>query len=252
MLSTHRIEITTTSTDAHHTLNQPILLKKASNKMYQIAFLELTTSYSWTNISADDGNNVLKYDNGVDATETITFNDGIWTVDSINEFIFAFCLSAGDTYTDIDGEVRSPIVFSVNSSKGVLDLFVHTDFTVDFTTGTLYSLLGFSSTTYTAGSYTGSTLDITNGQSRCLIQLSIISNTIYDASSSNIIYSFAPDQRPYELITEKPQVPVYLPLDVSYISNFRLSLMGTDGRPIRNNGEQFNIVFHIIEVDIPE
>lgn len=251
MLSTNRIEVSTTSTDSYQTLSQPILLKKRPGKTYQIAFLELTTPYSWQNITTEDNNTILKYDNGVDPQETITFNDGIWTIDAINEFIFDFCQVAGDTYLVL-GEELSPIRFEVDATRGILSMFIYTAFTVDFGTGDLYDLLGYVATTYTAGTHLGSTMDITNHQARCLVELSLVSNSFFNSGSSNVIYSFAPDERPYATMVEKPLVPLYLPLDVSYISSFRLSLVGTDKRPIRNAGEQINVVFHLIEVDNPD
>lgn len=220
------------------TLDETIKLSPKKDKRYQIGLTSISTVYSWQNITSTDNNNKLKYNNGV-LDRIMTFPDGIYSWWQLVGFI--------DTYMYDIGDTQAIRLYPLNE-RGVLELVVDAGYSVDFTYGKLNELLGFTSAIYPAGSYFGNVSDITNGQSRAYVGLNIVSSTYNDEQLTNTIFSFSPDIDSYGTLQEEPPEPIYVPLQTTQLDKIQITITGTDGRLIRNAGEDYHIQLHLIEI----
>jgi hypothetical protein len=73
-----------------------------SNGKYEIALLKCNLWYSFYNVSAALGNNVIKYTNTSSVTKTVTFVDGNYTITQINDYLQGIMFNNGD-YNVVSG-----------------------------------------------------------------------------------------------------------------------------------------------------
>ena len=66
----------------------PVLVLDHRNMIHELAVDRLSMTYSWHNIATTYNNNVVRYspDNG-SSWETITFEDGMYSYEDINDYM---------------------------------------------------------------------------------------------------------------------------------------------------------------------
>jgi len=211
--------------------NSPIEL----NGKYEIALTGTTLWYSWHNISEKFNNNKLKYFNG-EKWESLTFQDGIYDSDELNNYLQEKFLC-----TD-----QCPILFDVNNATNRFILVLNNQqYKVDFSEGKLYELLGFEQKIYEGKiNYAPKPGNITRDVDRILIHCSIVEKSYKNNKHSDVIYSFAPSVSPGEMINIEPFQPKYLPINrVDYIYSLRIKVTDQLDRIIDFNGE--NLTFEM-------
>ena len=123
--------------------NEPI--KLSYDMKHELAVRSLTMTYSWYNIRQSYGNNQIKYsrDNGTN-WETITFVDGMYSYDDIDEYIKKYMKDKkhfvkGDGDSE-DTEYGINLYFILSTYRVLVEL--KGDYQLDFTNLDFRKLLG--------------------------------------------------------------------------------------------------------------
>lgn len=232
-------------------MNPPIYLNP--NKNYLISLYNGSLWYSWTNISVSQGNNTLKYgvpigvfpDGGT--TKTITFPDGAYTIDAINEEIKDQMLKNGHTYIEND-EVKSQLVFQPNYATLKIQCYLYHGYTLDLSEGLLYKLLGFEATQYSQALTTAPyEADISNGINSILIHCNLVKNSFINGGETDVIFSTIPQVPPGSMITLIPQKPIELLLNTNAIHSIKMRVTDGANRELDLGGEDVNYCLVIRE-----
>ena len=120
-------------------LNYKKTLKPDQNKNHEIAVDAVMMTYSWHNISEIYKNNEIKYSHdGGSNWETITFVNGMYSYDDINDYIHQYMVDQGHTEKD-----KYPInmLFILSSYRVVIEL--DNDYQLDLRNTEFGDLLGF-------------------------------------------------------------------------------------------------------------
>ena len=127
-------------------LDSGIPLKDQRLKIYEIALLDLTTTYNWLNISVEQDNNTLRY--SLSSTYyTITIPDGLYSMNSLNSYLYYAFKADGTLFTDSLGNLVSPITFNIRASDALIQMnIIDNAYTVDFSiaTGTIEIAMPFT------------------------------------------------------------------------------------------------------------
>lgn len=202
-------------------------------KQYEVALKKGAMYYSWANISASQGNNVFEYSSDSGTTwDTVTFDDGLYTIDEINGVI--------------PPEVQ---VTGINATQRV-KVTLQTGYQVRFTATKIHSLLGFNSTDVLTlpSTVSPNKADLTNGIQSIIIHCSLVDTqaSYSNGRVSNVLYTVSPPSLPpgslYNVV--EPDGHYYLPMNTTYISDIRMWLTDQRGLPINNLNEDSS--FHLL------
>ncbi len=199
-----------------------------SDGEYSVALISALVPYTFFNISSALGNNNFHFtNNGVPAT--ISFPDGSYSVDAINNYIKG---------------VLGPNVIQVLTDLNRLRVYlvISTNYTVDFTfNDTFRSLLGFNSGVYNAGTvYAQNEPDITNGNDSFYIICDLVDSSASSIGPirSPVLYGFdftVGQGSAQELI---PTERVHLPIAKSYCSDVTVQIVNQNGQLVDLNNEK--------------
>ena len=78
-----------------------------------------------------------------------------------------------------------------------------------------------------------------------LVHSNVIGQSYLNGSQQPIIYSFFPNVLVGEKIVEKPNVLIYLPVNLDAIPRLTAQLTDQDQKPLDLRGEKLTIKFHI-------
>ena len=220
--------------------NKPI--KLSYDMKHEVAVRLIKMTYSWYNISQSFGNNQIKYshNNGTD-WETITFVDGMYSYDDIDDYIKKYMKSKGHLVKGTKDSEESEIEYGVNlyfvlSTYRIL-IELHKDYQVDLTTSDFRKLIGFNSKIVTSTEYGTNLPDITKGVDEVHINCDKVTDSITDGQSSNTL-AVIPVQN---LVRSLPfsynlRPIVFSPLSGHLISSMRFYVTDSSGNPIDLNG----------------
>jgi len=214
-----------------------IPLRTEGDEYFEICIDKIDLWYSWDNISAARGNNKFVYNNGVD--ETITIPDGNYSIGGLNSYIQARMKANGDSNTGTTPE-SFYVIITPNINTNRVYMTVTGGFTVKFTDGTLYSLMGFNEDDeITTSGDAPNVADFLNGLSSVLFRCSIVDgySSLLDGTASDVLGSFFPVSAPSSHITYIPRNLLYLRVSQNYISDIRMYITDQNGEAIDFNGE---------------
>ena len=214
-----------------------IPLRTEGDEYFEICIDKIDLWYSWDNISAARGNNKFVYNNGVD--ETITIPDGNYSIGGLNSYIQARMKANGDSNTATTPE-SFYVIITPNINTNRVYMTVTGGFTVKFTDGTLYSLMGFNEDDeITTSGDAPNVADFLNGLSSVLFRCSIVDgySSLLDGTASDVLGSFFPVSAPSSHITYIPRNLLYLRVSQNYISDIRMYITDQNGEAIDFNGE---------------
>ena len=213
-------------------------------KVYEIALVNLETSYSFPNI--DETNNVFVYspDNG-NSWVKIKIPEGSYEIDDINDTIQHEMEKRGH-YDEINEDYYINIAPNTNTLKSVLIL--EKGYQVDFNhQNSLAKVLGFTGAKYTEGFHESeNVVDILRINS-ILVNIDIISGSYVNGTTKSTIYSFFPDVSPGYKIIESPVNLVYLPITLDTIDSLNVTITDQDYHLLNLRNEKLTIRFHIRE-----
>ena len=219
-------------------------LELDSDKVYEIALVNLETYYSFPNI--DQTNNVFVYspDNG-DSWVKIKIPEGSYEIDDINNTIKHEMEKRG-LYDSVNEDYYINISANSNALKSIL--IVEKDYQVDFNyPNSLAKVLGFTGAKYTEGFNESENVVNILRINSILVNIDIISGSYVNGTTKSTIYSFFPKVSPGYKIIESPVNLVYLPLTLDTIDSLAVSITDQDVHLLNLRNEKLTIRFHIRE-----
>ena len=203
---------------------------------HSLAIDRLTMTYSWYNIRSDYKNNTIKYtnDRGVN-WYTITFKDGMYSYSDINKYVLQY-LEQKNRHTRVS--LRSDIdIRFILSTYRVLITFSDDKFQLDLRQTNFGELIGFEKKVITKTEYGTKLPNITNSIDVLNINTNAIKDSIVDGINTNTIAMIPTDNltRSYPF-TFEPRRTLYCPVSSNTISEMRIYVTDSLGRPVNLNG----------------
>ena len=148
--------------------------KLDENKRHEIAVDTVMMTYSWHHISENNNNNKIKYTHDGGANwETITFVDGMYSYEDINDYIHQYMIREKHTTKE-----KYPInlQFVLSSFRVVIEL--DDDYQIDIRGGEFGVLIGFDEKIVSSTEYSVRLPNITNSVDKINIHSDIVVNSI--------------------------------------------------------------------------
>ena len=231
--------------------NEPI--KLSYDMKHEIAVRTISMTYSWYNIRQSYGNNQIKYsyNKGVN-WETITFVDGMYSYDDIDEYIKKYMKVKGHFNKDDNGDVKKyniNLYFVLSTYRVLVEL--DDDFRLDLRNTDFRKLIGFDSKIIAATEYGTNLPDITRGVDEIHINCDEVTDSITDGQSSSTVAVIPVENLVRSLpFTYKPRFLAYSPVSGHLISSMRFYVTDSSGNPIDLNGIDWYIELFIRSTDI--
>lgn len=215
---------------------------------YELALVKANLWYSWYNVSAAKGNNILRYNNGTITQPDIVIPDGQYTIDQINTVLQAAMLDNGDFTVGPSGNLFD-IKIEPNYSTLRVKLTLTGGYELDLSAGRLYLLLGGDPINYTASGDLPEVANINDDINSLSIRCDIVSGMASYSNSdrSDIIYTFVPQSIPGTNIDVFPSERIYLPININdrLIKEIRMRITDNLGRSVVLNGEPVSYLLHL-------
>ena len=200
---------------------------------HELAVDRVSMTYSWHNINAGYGNKTIKYskDNG-STWKNITFIDGMYSYDDLSDYINQVITENDDQPSN--NRVGVKIYFVLSSYRVVVQL--SNQWQLDIRNSTFGDLIGFEPGILTT-SYSTKLPNITNSVDSLHVNCDIVTDSITDGRYSNTLAMIPTDNltRSYPF-TFEPKRALFSPVSKTIISEMRITLTDSIGRPINLNG----------------
>ena len=200
----------------------------------ELAVDRVSMTYSWHNINAEYGNKTIKYskDNG-STWKTITFVDGMYSHDDLSDYINQVIADNDDEPSN--NRIGVKIYFVLTSYRVVVEL--GNQWQLDIRNSTFGDLIGFEPKILTTTGYSSKLPNITNSVDSLHINCDIVTDSITDGRYSNTLVVIPTDNltRSYPF-TFEPRRALFSPISKTIISEMRITLTDSLGRPIDLNG----------------
>lgn len=223
---------------------QSIAIEQVPGYKWTVALHRVSTWFSFYNVSADYGNNVLRYSpNGGVTWKTITIAGGQYSYVQLDSAINALIVANGDVANNIN------ILANFSELKFILK--VTAPYQVDLSFGTLYELLGFSTaqiaTPIIATTQGLLSANIQNGVNEIYVNSSLVNGSWYNNQVGEVLNSFLPTSPAGSNILVTYNNPIYVPIrtDTQYIRSVHVYLRDNLGRRVNLNGEELNLILHL-------
>ena len=201
---------------------------------HELAVDRVSMTYSWHNINAGYGNKTIKYskDNG-STWKNITFIDGMYSYDDLSDYINQVITENDDQPSN--NRVGVKIYFVLTSYRVVVEL--SNQWQLDIRNSTFGDLIGFEPGILTTTSYSTKLPNITNSVDSLHVNCDIVTDSITDGRYSNTLAMIPTDNltRSYPF-TFEPKRALFSPVSKTIISEMRITLTDSIGRPINLNG----------------
>ena len=157
-----------------------------------VALDSVSTEYGWYNVRGDQyNNNTFYYTNDTTANPInwtpITFIDGIYTYDQLNEIMRDQIVKDSKAYSSDNPGINFKMDYSI--SRVYIELA--TNFGIDFTKNSFRKLLGFESKILKNSEYGDLVPDITNSIDDIQIRTSILDKSNVNGSEGDVLYQFS-------------------------------------------------------------
>lgn len=233
--------------------NNPIRL--SFNMKNELAVRTITMTYSWYNIRESYGNNKIKYSPDKGSTwKIITFVDGMYSYDDIDEYIKKAMKDDGDLFkkaADNNGinEYGINMYFVLSTYRVLIEL--KGDFQLDLRNTDFRKLIGFDSKIINATEYGTYLPDIARGVDEIHINCDKVTDSITDGESSNTVAVIPVENIVRSLpFTYKPLFLAYSPVSGHLISSMRFYVTDSSGNPIDLNGIDWYIELFLRSTEI--
>lgn len=206
---------------------------------YEVALSRLNLWYSWYNISAENGNNTLRYFNSA-VYRDVVFPDGQYSVPQINDYLHSVMKAFGDFTLSGSTEVYD-IEITANFATNKVNVQLTSGYTLDLSTGNLYLLLGSDQIEVTTNGDLPNLANLTNDINAVWARCSLINGlgSYVNNSQNDVIYTFVPDTIPNTNIDLSPITLAWIPVNVTnnVIRNIRVRITDNLNRRLNLNGE---------------
>ena len=234
--------VNTTGNQVSFSLNPRISLD--DDKKYQLRLLSASIVYCMPNINQTKNNNTLKFGwvhtyidpvSKAQKTDTYTnvivLEDGLYSVDDLNEAISEYTIKYNNGYENV-------VYFEPEESTSKIYLKSEYDgITIIFSQSTLLPMLGFTTSTVMP-TYSGKlTIKSTNqavlsSLQNILVKCDCTAGAYFNSNQSTIIASITPNVLPYHNIAYEPYHPIRCSVNKGYIENMTITLVDQDNNPI--------------------
>ena len=221
---------------------EPLVLDK--NRQYAFGLSQINSmTYSWYNISEFYGNKKIKYslDSGRTFKE-LTFANGNYSYGDMSSYIAEF-LAVNDNI-----EV-SPIKldFDLTSFKVLITLDANTQ--LDLRDGNFADLIGFDKKIVQETEYGSKLPNITNSIDSIYIHCDLITDSVVDGKSGDVIYVFSTANLTRSYPFERTPYHIgFSRVNKTRIDSIRVWLTDADGRNIDLNGVDTSFTFILREI----
>ena len=191
---------------------------------YSLGLIGFRTYNTIPNI--DKANNKFYY--GKD--KLVIIPEGSYEIEDIERYL----------RTHLSGEGKEDDkALSLKPNNNTLQCELRCRYDVNFTPGdSIGRILGFSPRVLEANlKHTFDLLVNIIRVSSVRVECNIITGAYYDSKLSHTLFEFSPNVDPGYAININPPNVIYLPLNVSSISNITLRLLDQDGKPVNFRGE---------------
>ena len=257
------INLTDESSSSHDfttTFTFPIILNNSSEKdktEWEIGLRMLSMWSSYTTISSTKANDTFKYStDGGSTWETVTFPEGQYSLDTIQEYI-NYHLHQIDTTT----RLATDLMFSPDYSRNLIKLTTGVlgsplnlgvdGLIVDFTTSTFNEIVGFTSTIHTLnydeGTYYksewGTSIGEVNADINSInLHCDIVSGSYVNSKVGDILYSFVPQAGASYHIREQPtQIGYTSMMNIDTIETIRVYITDQNDNALDLHGQPVSI-----------
>ena len=217
--------------------NPPLKVDPIKNHFLSID--RLTMTYSWYNIRSSYNNNSVKYSNdgGVN-WNTVTFKDGMYSYTDINDYLHQYMEKQNHHTTNQQGnKVLHININFILSTYRVLISFSDAQYQLDLRGTEFGELIGFEKKLVTKTEYGTKLPNITNSIDVLNINTSAIKDSIVDGVNTNTLAMIPTDNltRSYPF-TFEPKRPLHCPVSAGIISDMKIYVTDSLGRPVDLNG----------------
>jgi len=202
---------------------------------HHMAVDRVAMTYSWHNVNNEYGNNEIKYskDNG-STWKNIQFVDGMYSYDDLSDYINDVIEDNKDQPSD-KNKVGVKIYFVLSSYRVIVEL--GENWQLDIRNSTFGDLIGFEPKIITKTDYSTKLPNITNSIDTIHLNCDIVTDSITDGKFSNTLAIIPTDNltRSYPFSFE-PKRALFSPISKTTISEMRITITDSIGRPIDLNG----------------
>ena len=212
-------------------------LKLDPGMKHELALESLSMIYSWYNIGRDYSNNTIKYstDKG-NSWETITFVDGMYSYSDINDYIHQYMEQKNHHTTDKGiKKFGINLTFILTTYKVLLSI-TSDNYWLDLRGTEFGDLIGFDKKIVKKTEYGAKLPNITNSIDQININTSAIKDSIVDGRNTDTIAVVPTDNLTRSFpFTFEPRRLKFCPVSSHEISNMRIYLTDSKGRPVDLN-----------------
>ena len=219
------------------------------NKEHYIALHKCNGHYSWYNINSTYNNNKISYSHDAGKTNTvITFPDGIYDYDDLNNHIKSSLMANGHT---VDGKT-SGIKLTFSKSRFRVFFLLSIGHSVDLRgiDRNFNDIIGFTKINITASQFGQRLPNITNSVDNIKIKTSLTNDSLDGGVSTDILYSFDTSDIsrafPFKIELRRR---LYNKLNTNIISCVRIYMTDAINRPIDFNEVPVSLTVVIKSVD---
>ena len=198
-------------------------LKLDTTMRHELAVDRVSMTYSWHNVDAGYNNNTIKYspDNGT-KWKTITFVDGMYSYDDLDDYITQSIIQNGDIPSSSKG---INLYFVLSSYRVVIEL--DNQWKLDIRNSNFGALIGFEPKLINQTEHGTKLPNITNDIDVLNINCGIITDSLM-IPTDNLTRSYP--------FTFEPKRALFSPVSKSIISEMGITVTDALGRPIDLNG----------------
>ena len=233
--------------------NEPLQL--SYDMKHELAVRTINMTYSWYNIRQSYGNNQIKYSpDGGTTWKTITFVDGMYSYDDIDEYIKKVMKDNGDLLkkvADNNGinEYGIDMYFVLTTYRVLIEL--KGTYQLDLRNTDFRKLIGFESKVINGIEYGTILPDITRGVDEIHINWDKVTDSITDGQSSSTVAVIPVENLVRSLpFTYQPRFLAYSLVSGHLISSMRFYVTDSSGTPIDLNGIDWYIELFLRSTDI--
>ncbi|XP_004363688.1 hypothetical protein CAOG_03960 [Capsaspora owczarzaki ATCC 30864] len=183
--------------------------------------------YSWTNISAELGNNTYQYNNG-STLRTVTMPDGMYSYEAMDQYLRATMDSNSDYDTDVNGFRVYHIRFYTNTVLNKLSVVIDGGYSLIIPNTPFKVTTGLTPGTYTT-SVSSQTLPVINTANQVSLRCSLVSNPY---ANPDELFRFSPDVPPTDIIHLEPVNLQWTPCSNGGFREISISVHDENGNPI--------------------
>jgi len=217
------------------------------NKKYKVGLVSLSAAYSWHNIEAQAGNNLVRYSTDGITFKDVNFADGSYSYSDINNRIHDVMKANGD-YTVVLGQDVFDINLSFSLSTYLVSITISGGYEFEIPTIAFGNLIGFDVETIDSDTIGNRLPNITRSLDNILVHCSLVNGSVVNGTPTNTIfqYSTATLRRSYSYQFEPYNIS-YQNMAGNTIQSVRIYITDVNGNSIDLNNIDTSYTIKIME-----